>query len=189
MARRVFRSFEEGKKKWDALAMRFDALTPRTFRGAMQKVENLSKRELASLVYGAPAPANRRTGQLKQKERLLFEGETAARLSNAASSTWKGVKTNYAAVVAKGKGAMSRVRGRYAWMVNPHMPRPTTLEGWIEAAKAGAAVLARTIKGVPAKPWRDKAIEQAQRQGLFVREFEREISAAVDEANREAGGG
>lgn len=183
-----FTSPEQGRKKWEALHERFDRAIAKSFRDAMQRMERLSRRTLDEMVYFRPAP-NRRAGLLRRSERLVMEPSgKAALLVNAASSVWKGVRTFYAHIVAKGRRAGDKGRKYYAWMKDPYMPRPATWRGWLEARKAGQAVLTHRTRAVAARPWRDRAIERARQQKLFTGAFARMTMEEVRAADGEAGG-
>jgi len=177
---------EQARAKWEALSRRWEQAVPTGFRGAMQKMHTRSREELDKAVYSWSG-ATKRTSHLRGSENLYFTSATAAELRNQASSEWHGKRTNYARIIAEGRKAGDKGTKYYAWMKSPFVPRPDSLQGWFDAVKAGNAVLTHRTRAVAGKPWRKRAIERAQSEGLFTAEIAQGVRKAVNDANSEAG--
>jgi hypothetical protein len=134
---------------------------PRTFKQFCAQCQQTSVYHLNLMVYGHNSK-NRRTGTLKRRERLVWEGDHRALLINDAKS---GTGMPYARSVHGGRRGMSaptkNFRMAFAWMWNraAHRPGPDDAKGWRRAVKAGRAVVTKQVGPSAAKPWRERMID------------------------------
>jgi len=169
---------EEGIALWRERERRLRAAQPRSFRGAMRSVFKESRQALDWLVYLRPAK-HKRSGLLRRSEKLVWESEFEALLTNDAASEYRRERVVYAWFVALGREAKRKANGVYAWMLNPMNPRPSSAEEWKAARKRGEVGISRTLPAMPPRNWRRRAIAAAKR--LIPRAAQR----ATQEAMRE----
>lgn len=189
MSKTKFTRLSQGEKKYRELQNKFRKTAVTSFRGAVDEVERTSLRHLDQMVYSKSRGANTKAGTLRGSERIRMVSETEAHLVNDAVSVWKGKKTNYARVIAKGRKAMSKARGFFVWMKDQTLTRPTSPAAWREAFKQGLAIRARRVRAVAAKPWRERAFDEVKTKGVFAKFFAAKIEELNKSANRNAGGG
>jgi hypothetical protein len=158
-------TLEEAQQRFEARAARLTANVPKSFRGAMLQVRNLSGLELNRMVYSQPK-AGARAGTLKNSEKLEWVDDRTAELRNDASSEWKGARKYYGWWVAYGRKAADKGRKYFAWMVNPAQPRPQTINVWKQCIRMGLAVWAHKIRAVPGRNWRASANNRARQLGI-----------------------
>lgn len=136
-----------------------------------------SQVELQSMVYGQSAGPNTRTGQLQRMERLRFEGESEAEIYNAKTSIWRGDRTNVATIIHEGRDPIRTPtrRGRQwlLWTFNRGTPRPrgrNALSQWYKLKAAGKAAMAKSVRAVRGRPWRNVAMQKCHKKvAQFVR--------------------
>lgn len=156
---------EEARARWQARAAAFGKIHGEGFRATMAAVWNLDRSELDRRVYMEAKPT-KRSGNLRGYEIMRLLSDKSAVITNTATSVWKGVRTFYAHIVAKGTGPRRKGKKYYAWMLDPREPRPDSWEGWVEAVAQGRARLAHNLPALKPNNWRQAAVLFARQRGI-----------------------
>lgn len=175
MASKMAESYKRAAEKQKLLKERMLAHTPTTFRGAMAQVRTISVNSMDALVYSTPG---KKSGRLRDAERVRKVADGHYQLANDAASEWNGTKTYYAWPIAKGRKAANKGQKYFAWMKNAYDPRPTTWQGWVDARNQGRAVLTHKIRAVPARNWRQAAVKMVKASGAVVKQFRKQQEAS-----------
>jgi len=158
MSRRKHKTGATLKKAWRTRMAKIQAIVPRNFKQFAAQCQQTSVMYLNREVYGRSS-RNTRTGHLKKRERLEMPKPTSGMLINDARTEEGFV---YAKAVHGGRAAITTPtkRGKrvLAWVTGGATARPTSPAGWKAARQAGKVVLARKVRAVDPRPWRDRMV-------------------------------
>jgi len=164
VAKKAKLSVEEYIARFEKRAVRLRAQVPRSFKGAARILHVHAVDELVTQVYNKGAGPNSRSGHLLRGERIRFIGDHKAEIYNGTTNVWGGKRTNYAQVLHQGRGKMttptSGGKKHYLWLYNKGDKRPYgkgAWKEWLKLVREKKAGMAKDIKAMPARPWRNDA--------------------------------